>query len=276
MDVVFNIAEGFRGRNRESQVPAILELLDIPYTGSDPATLSLALDKALAKMVVRAAGIDTPNFQQMTTGRERLDKQFTRWPLMVKPVAEGSSKGVLRKSVASSEAELREVVKELVDRYRQPALVEEYIGGREFTVGLLGERRPVVLPPMEIVFTDKSDKTPIYKFEDKLEANDRIKYEVPARLDGATLERLKTAARGAFMALGCRDVARLDFRMDDTGRLYFLECNPLPGLTPGWSDLVLIAQGDGMDYRTLIGEILSGAIRRYKERPAGSRRGDPS
>jgi D-alanine-D-alanine ligase len=276
VDVVFNIAEGFRGRNRESQVPAILELLDIPYTGSDPATLSLALDKALAKMVVRAAGIDTPNFQQMTTGRERLDKQFTRWPLMVKPVAEGSSKGVLRKSVAANEAELREVVKELVDRYRQPALIEEYVGGREFTVGLLGERRPVVLPPMEIVFTDKSDKTPIYKFEDKLEANDRIRYEVPARLDPATLERLRTAARGAFMALGCRDVARLDFRMDDGGKIYFLECNPLPGLTPGWSDLVLIAQGDGMDYQTLIGEILSGAIRRYKERPAGSRRGDPA
>lgn len=276
VDVVFNIAEGFRGRNRESQVPAMLELLDIPYTGSDPATLSLALDKGLAKRVVRAAGIDTPNFQLMTTGRERLDKQFTRWPLMVKPVAEGSSKGVLKKSVPQNEIELREVVKELVERYQQPALIEEYIGGREFTVGLLGERRPLVLPPMEIVFTDKSDKTPIYKFEDKLEANDRIRYEVPARLDSGVLERLKTAARGAFMALGCRDVARLDFRMDDTGRIYFLECNPLPGLTPGWSDLVLIAQGDGMDYRTLIGEILSGAIRRYKERPAGARRGDPS
>lgn len=276
VDVVFNIAEGFRGRNRESQVPAILELLDIPYTGSDPATLSLALDKGLAKKVVRAAGIDTPNFQLMATGRERLDKQFTRWPLMVKPVAEGSSKGVLSKSVANNEAELREVVKDLVDRYKQPALVEEYIGGREFTVGLLGERRPLVLPPMEIVFTDKSDKTPIYKFEDKLEANDRIRYEVPAKLDPMLLERLKTAARGAFMALGCRDVARIDFRMDDAGRLFFLECNPLPGLTPGWSDLVLIAQGDGMDYNTLIGEILSGAIRRYKERPARVPRGESS
>jgi D-alanine-D-alanine ligase len=266
VDVVFNIAEGFRGRNRESQVPALLELLDIPYTGSDPATLSLALDKALAKKVVRAAGIDTPNFQLMTTGRERLDKQFTRWPLMVKPVAEGSSKGVVGKSVCHSEAELREVVKELVDRYDQPALIEEYIGGREFTVGLLGERRPKVLPPMEIVFTDRSDKTPIYKFEDKLEANDRIKYEVPAKLEPSTLERMKSAARGAFMALGCRDVARIDFRMDEAGRIYFLECNPLPGLTPGWSDLVLIAQGEGMDYPTLIGEILTGAIRRYKER----------
>ncbi len=272
VDVVFNIAEGFRGRNRESQVPALLELLDIPYTGSDPATLSLALDKALAKRVVRAAGIDTPNFQLMSSGRERLDKQFTRWPLMVKPVAEGSSKGVISKSVCHTEAELREVVKELVERYQQPALIEEYIGGREFTVGLLGERRPEVLPPMEIVFTDKSDKTPIYKFEDKLEENDRIRYEVPAKVEPAQLERLRTSARTAFMSLGCRDVARIDFRMDEAGRIYFIECNPLPGLTPGWSDLVLIAQGDGMDYRTLIGEILSGAIRRYKER--GSRRRD--
>ena len=193
VDVVFNIAEGFRGRNRESQVPALLELLDIPYTGSDPATLSLALDKALAKRVVRAAGLDTPNFQLMSSGRERLDKQFVRWPLMVKPVAEGSSKGVISKSVCHNETELREVVQELVERYQQPALVEEYIGGREFTVGLLGERRPEVLPPMEIVFTDKSDKTPIYKFEDKLEENDRIRYEVPAKVEPAQLERLRLA-----------------------------------------------------------------------------------
>lgn len=274
VDVVFNIAEGFRGRNRESQVPAILELLDIPYTGSDPATLALALDKGLAKKVVRAAGIDTPNFQLMTTGRERLDRQFTRWPLMVKPVAEGSSKGVVKKSVSHSEAELREVVRELVDRYQQPALIEEYVGGREFTVGLLGERRPKVLPVMEIVFTDKSDPTPIYKFEDKLEVNDRIRYEVPAKLEPAQVERIRAAARGAYIALGCRDVARIDFRMDEAGRIYFLECNPLPGLTPGWSDLVLIAQGEGMDYRTLIGEILSGAINRYKERSVRRRDAD--
>ena len=268
VDIVFNIAEGFRGRNRESQVPALLELLDIPYTGSDPATLALALDKALAKKVVRQAGIHTPNFQLMTTGKERLDKQFEIWPLMVKPVAEGSSKGVLKKSVCHNEAELRELVKEMVGRYQQPALIEEFVGGREFTVGLLGERRPKVLPPMEIVFLDKSDKTPIYRFEDKLESNDRIRYEVPAKLDPGQFDRLKSAARGAFMALGCRDVARIDFRMDEKGRFTFLECNPLPGLTPAWSDLVLISQGAGMDYRTLIGEILSGAIRRYKEREA--------
>jgi D-alanine--D-alanine ligase len=268
LDIVFNIAEGFKGRNRESQVPAMLELLDIPYTGSDPATLSIALDKALAKKIVRQAGIHTPTFQIMHTGKERLNKEFTAFPLIVKPVAEGSSKGVVSKSVCQSETELREVVKELVGKYQQPALIEEYIGGREFTVGLLGERRPRVLPPMEIVFLDKEEKNPVYSFQHKLDWNDRIRYDAPAKLEPALLEKLRAAARGSFMALGCRDVARIDFRMDDKGRIYFIECNPLPGLTPGWSDLVLIAQGAGMDYRTLIGEIMAPAIRRYKEREA--------
>ena len=266
LDVVFNIAEGLKGRNRESQVPALLELLDIPYTGSDPATLAIALDKGLAKKIVRQHGIHTPNFQLMTTGKERLLKDFTRFPLMVKPVAEGSSKGVVSKSVCGNEPELREVVREIVDKYQQPALVEEYISGREFTVGLLGEKRPKVLMPMEIVFLDKSEKNPVYSFQHKLDWNDRIRYDVPAKLDAGQLERLKAASRAAYMALGCRDVARMDFRMDERGRFYFLECNPLPGLTPGWSDLVLIAQAESIDYRTLIGEILSGAIRRYKER----------
>jgi len=266
LDLVFNIAEGLKGRNRESQVPALLELLDIPYTGSDPATLSIALDKGLAKKIVRQNGIQTPNFQLMTTGKERLLKDFTRFPLIVKPVAEGSSKGVVSKSVCHGEGELREVVREILEKYQQPALVEDYIAGREFTVGLLGEKRPKVLPPMEVVFLDKTEKTPVYSFQHKLEWNDRIRYDVPANVDPSQLERLRSASRAAFMALGCRDVARMDFRMDEKGRIFFLECNPLPGLTPGWSDLVLIAQGSGIDYRSLIGEILSGAIRRYKER----------
>jgi len=267
VDLVFNIAEGFRGRNRESQVPALLELLDIPYTGSDPATLSIALDKGLAKKIVRQHGVHTPAFQLMASGKERLLKELA-FPLIVKPVAEGSSKGVVPKSVCQTEAELRDVVREMSAKYQQPALVEEYIAGREFTVALLGERRPKALPPMEIVFHDATERHWVYSFEHKLDWNDRIKYEVPAKLDPAQSEKLKSAARGAFMALGCRDVARIDFRMDEKGRVYFLECNPLPGLTPGWSDLCLIAQASGMDYRTLIGEILSGAVRRYKEREA--------
>ena len=205
----------------------MLELLDIPYTGCDPATLSIALDKALAKRIVRQHGIHTPNFQLMVTGKERLSREFTRFPLLVKPVAEGSSKGVVSSSVCHTEAELREVVRDIAGKYQQPALVEEYISGREFTVGLLGERRPKVLPPMEIVFLDESEKTPVYSFQHKLDWNDRIRYDVPARLEPDLLEKLRTAGRAAFMALGCRDVARIDFRMDERGRVYFLECNPL-------------------------------------------------
>jgi len=266
VDVVFNIAEGLKGRNRESQVPAILELLDIPYTGSDPAALSIALDKALAKRMVRQVGIHTPEYMLMSTGKERIPKELCKFPLIVKPVAEGSSKGVMPKSVVRTEQELREVAKDMAARYRQPALVEEYVSGREFTVGLLGERRPRVLPPMEIVFLDKADVTPVYSFEHKLDWSNRIKYDTPAQLDASQLRDVERAARAVFGALGCRDVARIDFRMDAQGKIYFLECNPLPGLTPGWSDLCLISKSAGMDYRTLIGEILAGAIRRYKER----------
>ena len=265
VDVVFIIAEGFKGRNRESQVPALLELLDIPYTGSDPAALSVSLDKALAKRMVRTHGILTPAYLVMHSGKERLPKELG-FPLLVKPVAEGTSKGVTKRSVVRDEGELREVAREIIAKYRQPALVEEYIGGREFTVGLLGERRPKVLPPMEIVFLDRADPTPIYSFEMKQDWNEKIRYEVPARLEPRELERLEKAARECFAALGCRDVARVDFRMDSEGRLYFIESNPLPGLAPGWSDLVLIAQAAGLDYRNLIGEILSFAIRRYHER----------
>jgi D-alanine-D-alanine ligase len=265
VDVVFNIAEGFKGRNRESQVPALLELLDIPYTGSDPAALSVSLDKALAKRMVRTHGILTPGYLVMQTGKERLPKELG-FPLIVKPVAEGTSKGVTKKSVVRDEAELRDVAREMIGKYRQAALAEEYISGREFTVGLLGERRPRVLPPMEIVFLDEADPTPIYSFEMKQDWSDQIRYEVPARLSERELDRLEKAARECFAALGCRDVARIDFRMDADGRIFFIETNPLPGLAPGWSDLVLIAQAAGLDYRGLIGEILSFAIRRYQER----------
>jgi D-alanine-D-alanine ligase len=265
VDVVFNIAEGFKGRSRESQVPSLLELLDIPYTGSDPAALSVSLDKALAKRMVRTHGILTPDYVVLHTGKERLPRELT-FPILLKPVAEGTSKGVTKKSIVRHELELREVARELIAKYRQPALAESYVAGREFTVGLLGERRPRVLPPMEIVFLDRSDLTPVYSFEMKQDWNDKIRYEVPARLSPRELDRLERASRECFSALGCRDVARLDFRMDAEGRIFFIECNPLPGLAPGWSDLVLIAQAAGLEYRALIGEILSFAIRRYQER----------
>lgn len=260
-DVVFNVAEGIRGRGREAQVPALCELLGIPYSGSDSTTQSLCLDKGLTKQILRAAGIDTPEWQVISTGREKL-KAF-RYPVIVKPNAEGTSKGITSASVVEDEAAARAAAKALVDRYRQPALVEEYIEGREFTVGLLGERRPKILPPMEVVFVNPKGR-PVYGFEEKKAFTRAVKFECPAKLSAAELKRLEKVVRDTFHVLGCRDVARIDLRLSKES-FYVIEVNPLPGLSPGFSDLCMIAEVVGMDHRTLIGEILAGCVKRYRE-----------
>jgi D-alanine-D-alanine ligase len=266
VDLVFNIAEGVSGRNREAAVPALCELMGIPYTGSDAATLSIALDKALSKRVLRQHGILTPEFQVMETGRERLSPKM-KFPLIVKPNQEGSSKGVsAHASVVDDEEGLRAVVRELLDKYRQPALIEYYIAGREFTVGLLGDKRPRVLPPMEIIFLDKANPRPVYDYQIKQEWEKHVYYQCPANLTPAELKSMERIARETFVALDCRDVARVDLRMDEAGEIYVLEVNPLPGLTPGYSDLCLIAKAANIDYRMLIGEILAGGLKRMREK----------
>jgi len=263
VDLVFNVAEGFKGRHRESQIPALLELLGIPYTGSDPTALSLSLDKGLAKRLVRQAGFHTPPFVLMTTGRERLPKDLS-FPVIVKPVAEGSSKGILQTSVVESESELRELAAQTAGHYRQAVIAENFVGRREFTVGLLGEKRPKALPPMEIIFEGDQEKYPVYSFSSKFETA-TVRYEVPAKIDPTLDGELRRVARGVFAVLGCRDVSRVDLRLDDRGQVHFIECNPLPGLSPGFSDLCFIAEAAGLDYRTLIGEILAPCIRRWRE-----------
>jgi D-alanine-D-alanine ligase len=264
IDVAFNIAEGIEGRARESQVPALLELLGIPYTGSDPTAIALSLDKGLAKRLVQQVGLLTPAFVLMATGKERLPRGWT-FPAIVKPVAEGSSRGVNRTSVVEDEKALRQLVAEQSARYRQAMLVEAYLPGREFTLGLLGERRPRVLPPLEVRFTDASNPRPVYGFDNKFYSQG-VELQVPAQVDPALGKELQRVARAAFIALGCRDVGRIDVRLDGEGRAHFIECNPLPGLAPGFSDLCLIANACGMEYRTLIGEILASALRRMRER----------
>lgn len=264
VDLIFNIAEGVEGRNREAQVPALCELLGVPYTGSDSATLAIALDKALAKKVLLQHDILTPKFQLMESPRERLSPDM-KFPLIVKPNAEGSSKGIGATSVVDTEEELRAAVKTCVERYRQPALIEEYIAGREFTVGLLGDKRPRVLPPMEIKFK-KNTERPVYNYEVKQEWEEHVFYECPAKLTDAEQKAMEKIARATFWALDCRDVARVDLRMDADGRIYVLEVNPLPGLTPGYSDLVLIAKAIGIQYDQLIAEIMAGGLRRMREK----------
>jgi D-alanine--D-alanine ligase len=266
VDVVFNIAEGISGRNREAQVPNLCELLGIPYTGSDSATLSICLDKALAKRMLR--DVTTPQFQLLLTGREKL--RPLSYPVIVKPNAEGTSKGITTESVVDDEAGVRDVAREIIERYGQPALVEEYIPGRELTVGLLGERRPRILPPMEIVFLEARER-PVYDYACKQDWQKHVRYEVPAALTKEELKAVERTSRSTFMALGCRDVARIDLRVAQDGTVYVIEINPLPGLTPDYSDLCLIANGAKIDYRSLIGDILSGAIKRWREKQEGTR-----
>jgi D-alanine--D-alanine ligase len=271
VDVVFNIAEGMVGRSREAQVPSLCELLGVPYTGSDSATLSICLDKSLTKRLL--TDVDTPAFQVLVSGRERL--RALKYPVIVKPNQEGTSKGITTKSVCDDESRVRDVARDLIERYGQPALVEEYIAGRELTVGLLGERRPRVLPPMEVVFLAQQDR-PVYDYHCKQDWQRHVRYECPAKLAKDDFRAVERACRATFMALGCRDVARVDLRLTAEGRVYVLEVNPLPGLTPDYSDLCLIANGAKIDYRTLIGEILSGAIKRWQIRQRGADRTEES
>jgi D-alanine-D-alanine ligase len=211
----------------------------------------------------------------LSTGREKL-RPF-RYPVIVKPNQEGTSKGITKKSVCDDETRLREVARELIERYGQPALVEEYVVGRELTVGLLGERRPRVLPPMEVVFLTQGER-PVYDYECKQHWQQHVRYECPPNLTKDELRAVEKACRSTFMTLGCRDVGRVDVRLAPDGKVYVLEVNPLPGLTPDYSDLCLIANGAKIDYRTLIGEIMSGAIKRWqgKQRTTMERVDEPA
>jgi D-alanine-D-alanine ligase len=276
IDAAFNLAEGAEGRARESQVPALLEMLGIPYSGSDPTAIAVALDKALAKQVVAHAGIRTPAFVVMTRGDEPLPAGFS-FPAIAKPIFEGSSRGVTDKSVVHDEAGLRALVVEQVARYRQPMIVEAFLPGREFTLGVLGPEssssspyiggpgtarageQPRVLLPMEVRFTNAANPHPVYGFDNKFYSRD-VSLEVPAKVEPALSAELARIAAASFVALGCRDVARVDLRLDAEGRPCFIECNPLPGLAPGFSDLCVIAEKSGLPYEALIGEILKRAL----------------
>jgi len=257
VDLVFNVAEGIRGRNREAQIPSLCELLGIPCTGSDAATLSICLDKSLTKRILQSHEVRTPAFQVLATGHEKL--RAFRFPVIVKPNAEGTSKGITPASVVDDADGVRRRARELIERYGQPAIVEEYVEGREFTVGLLGDR---VLPPMEVIFL-KQHRRPVYDYDCKQECHQHVRYECPAKLTPDELRAMEALCRDAFVSLGCRDVARIDLRMAKDGSLHVIEVNPLPGLTPDYSDLCLIANAIGLEYRLLIGEMVKMAAGRH-------------
>ena len=263
VDVVFNLAEGLAGRGREATIPAILEHLGIPFSGSDAATMALALDKAAAKAVVAQAGVPTPRAVVVSSADQ--DLSALRFPVIVKPNAEGSSKGVSPRSVVEELAELRRELATQLGRYRQPILVEEFLPGREFTVGVLGDaHEPRVLPPMEIVFVEPDSKHPVYAFGDKLDWTRKIRYDAPAKVDAALGAEIERVALGAWRALHCRDVARFDLRCDADGRVCFIEVNTLPGMTPAWSDLCMIAEAAGLSYPALVSAVLAPALARRR------------
>jgi len=266
VDFVFNIAEG-RGnyRSREAQVPAILEMLNIPYVGSDPQCLAICLDKPLTKKLVAEASIPTPTWQ-VISHTEKL--KGTVWdgfpfPAFVKPVYEGSSKGIRFSSRVESPKEIPEAVEAVLEKYGQPAMVEEFVPGDEVTVGIVGTP-PQVLGIMRVLPRQGRDPNFIYSLEVKREWEKLVSYECPAKLPSETIQDIAEASLKAFEVLGCRDMARIDFRVDVQRKPYLLEVNPLPGLRPSYGDLPIMAQEMGYEYKTLISLILNSALRRQK------------
>jgi D-alanine--D-alanine ligase len=260
--IVFNISEGLRGESRESHIPAMLEMLEIPYTGSGVLALGLSLEKAMAKRVWAYHGIATPAFRVIPPGAPAAADGL-RFPLFVKPLAEGSSMGISPRSRVENAEQLDEQVRFIQEVYRQPALVEEYAGGREFTVGLVGNGRPHVLPVMEILLEKVPPSRGIYDYQYKAEWGDWDYYSCPAAIDGGLERRMAETAVAAWGALGCRDLGRVDIRLDSSGVPHVLEVNPLPGLKPGHSDLCRMAERAGWSYERLIGAVLGAAAQRY-------------
>lgn len=262
-DLVFNIAEGRGGRGREAQVPALLNLFTIPFTGSDETTLCLSLDKALTKRILSTYQIPTPRYRLYSPG-ESIRTAGLKFPVIVKPNAEGSSKGIADVCIAESSMELKSLVRRNFELYGGAVLAEEFISGREFTVGLLGNGENLrVFPPMEIVY----HKSPIegynvYNYTVKQEYQSYVTYRCPAEIPDAMEQEMIRLSKKIFSSLNCRDFARIDFRADETGKLYFIEINPLPGLAPHYSDYPMLAEFCGVSHEELVGAVLQAGASR--------------
>jgi D-alanine-D-alanine ligase len=283
-DLCFNICEGHFGDGREAQIPAILEMLRIPYTGSQVLTLALALDKPMTKRVLTYHSLPTPAFQVFERINEPRDPDLG-FPLFVKPSREGTGMGVSAESIVRDETQLRAQLKRVFERYDQPVLVEQFIEGREVTVGILGnlrspvawripddEEAPRILrglhffPPLEVdMAAYPPEEAGIYTSRIKVDMAHEFHFHCPAPLSEEMVEELNWLAAATFRITGCLDVARVDFRLDahNGDKPYILEINPLPGLNPGYSDLCIESAADGWSYEQLINEIAAVAAERY-------------
>lgn len=259
-DLVFNICEGLKGPAREGQVPAILEAFDIPHTFADPLVMSLCLHKGLAKMVVERAGLPTPK-SQVIESRDDLDSLSLDFPLFAKPVAEGTGKGISSASRITCREELTSVCDYLLDQFDQPVLIEEFLPGREFTVGIIGTgAKSAVLGTLEILL--RPDAEPgVYSYFNKENSEELVEYRL-VRPDDNEVRIAEQIALAAWRALGCRDGGRIDLRSDRQGVPQFVEVNPLAGLHPSHSDLPMLATALGVSYVELLSHIVESALER--------------
>ncbi len=259
VDIVFNIAEGHSGRNRESQVPILLEMKGIPYVGADGLTQALTLDKVMAKRVFLGEGIPTPRFFEITHPESPLP-QAVSFPAIVKPRCEGSSKGLSEKSVVHSASELRERASWLIATYKQPALVEEFIQGTEFTVAVIGNDPPQALPVVQIQIDGQLDLGDLFYTFSRIASG--AGYVCPAQISSRVEERLKNLALQVYRAVDCLDFGRVDIRVDKAGNPYVLEINPLPSLSTE-DVFFLLAKHLGVPYHQMLGRILDAAVERW-------------
>lgn len=263
-DLVVNIAEGMFGIAREAQVPAILDVYQIPYTFSDPLLMALALDKGLCKVVARHGGVPTPDFAIV---RQPADADWISlpFPLFAKPLAEGTGKGVTPASKVKDQESLGRVCRELLERFRQPVLVERFLPGREFTVGITGTgAEATVVGTLEIVLLAGAEAE-VYSYVNKERCEELVEYRLVRPKDDPEVRRAEEIALQAWRVLGCRDAGRIDLRSDAAGQPQFLEVNPLAGLHPSHSDLPMICTAVGVSYVELIDRIVRSAAQRIPQ-----------
>jgi D-alanine-D-alanine ligase len=267
-DLVFNIAEGLKGIGREAQVPAVLDAYGIPYTFSDPLVMSLTLHKGMTKRVVRDAGIPTPDFTEVEILGEAQSIRFGP-PYFVKPMAEGTGKGISPSSIVRRRKDLPEACRQLLEAYRPPVLVERFLPGREFTVGIAGTgRQAQVLGAMEVLLLPAAEQA-VYSYHNKENSEELVRYRLMRPDEDPLIAEVEDVALRAWRVLGCRDAGRLDLRCDKKGRPQFIEVNPLAGLHPEHSDLPIICSLAGISFDGLMARIVESAAARIRAAAAG-------
>jgi len=260
-DLVFNIAEGMYGIGREAQVPALLDAYAIPYTFSDPLIMSLTLDKGMTKRVLRDAGVPTSDFYVAAQADDATGVPFAP-PYFIKPLAEGTGKGITPASIIKSEEELVAGITRLTMEYRQPVLVEPYLTGREFTVGIVGTGRSArVVGSVEVILLDNAEQG-IYSYVNKENCEELVEYRLVLAMEDPLVAEAERIALDAWQVLGCRDAGRIDLRCDGQGHPQFMEVNPLAGIHPEHSDLPIICTKMSIPYKQLIADIVASASSR--------------